>query len=1104
MYKFNSLLFLSFLLFTTTTFYSQNGTTPPNLLAPSPEASSLFKFTETPVNLSNGLANINIPIYTIKTKGVSIPINVSYHSRGIQVAELASHVGLGWTLNYGGMVSRQIRGKSDDGNFGFLTQSFYDDFFENENTRNSVYSSYANDFIDFDPDKFLFNFPGHSGKFIFDHETKKPWQQKFSDIKINHISSNSSGKIIGFHITDEKGNIFYFGAMDEYVSNIDLKCGYEVSDGYWHSNTNVIGNTFSQVPSDFTSWHLIKIETYEGEEINFTYRKETPHYLRISYDENDRDSSTLYTVLSYYSDVSSIQYQISEITFPGGRVVFNAEDINRLDLPGSKALNNIEVFNNNQVLKRFDFEYNIITSPTNGNYANLLASGDDSSFKRMFLHTITESNGTQNKPPYEFEYSTVKLPNRFSTSQDNWGYYNGANNGQFMPFYPYEYSNEVDRRVDSTKNVAGLLKKVIYPTGGSTSYIYEQNIAKKPSFLDQTVSPGNNPEVQKSVSLGHLQTNYFDTNSETYKINFTIGENKSSAVYSSVSFLYQEPSQGPCQDNESTVDCNFTMVLRNSAGGGAGILKFGNDKFLNLSPGDYQLEVVTPTRDINTYFSVTLDWYEEAPVEDAQGNSLMLASGKRIKKIIYSDGQNNVKTKEYEYLNPDGSNSGSIFGFPNFYAIKETFGDLSATWKYGSKPGSPLTSLNGNDLAYGYVIEYNGTAVDNLGKTEYKFTDMPDGGTYYEFPYHIPIDNEWLRGKLLKTKIFKADGTGYALIKEIENQYLYAGDYNTIGGHGLLAYPPLLDADSTYSEKHINSKKFKMPLAIFTPDDDQPDGHAYKVYYQQGGAVDLYATIEKDYLSNEAGSQTLSKTSTFLYNYPKHYQMDIAETTVNDKTNKTFYTYSTEVESKTSMGYEALSTSEFNAVNELNLANRIVPIQVENTTVKNGSEISKSVQRTLYKTVNSLTMPSKVKAAKWNDNLDSQLEYHQYDASGNPLEISKAEAPHTVYIWGYDKQYPVAKLDNASYDDVENLSGFGSGFDLGGGGLSPTQKTNLRSLPNALVTTYDYRPLVGLIAETDPNGNEMTYEYDDLNRLKFIRNSDGKILKEFNYKYKNN
>lgn len=57
------------------------------------------------------------------------------------------------------------------------------------------------------------------------------------------------------------------------------------------------------------------------------------------------------------------------------------------------------------------------------------------------------------------------------------------------------------------------------------------------------------------------------------------------------------------------------------------------------------------------------------------------------------------------------------------------------------------------------------------------------------------------------------------------------------------------------------------------------------------------------------------------------------------------------------------------------------------------------------------------------------------------------------------------------------------------------------SLSNALMTTYTYKPLVGMLKMTDPCGLTTTYEYDRLNRLKLIKGTDGQILQQYDYHY---
>ena len=53
----------------------------------------------------------------------------------------------------------------------------------------------------------------------------------------------------------------------------------------------------------------------------------------------------------------------------------------------------------------------------------------------------------------------------------------------------------------------------------------------------------------------------------------------------------------------------------------------------------------------------------------------------------------------------------------------------------------------------------------------------------------------------------------------------------------------------------------------------------------------------------------------------------------------------------------------------------------------------------------------------------------------------------------------------------------------------------------AMMTTYTYKPSVGITSETDPSGRIIFYEYDGFGRLKTVKDEDGNILKEHKYNY---
>ena len=84
------------------------------IVPPSPTSASLGKFGEQPVNLFNGIPQINIPLWTVKSRDIELPISLSYHAGGIKVQETPGWVGAGWSLNVGGVITRTVKGCADE------------------------------------------------------------------------------------------------------------------------------------------------------------------------------------------------------------------------------------------------------------------------------------------------------------------------------------------------------------------------------------------------------------------------------------------------------------------------------------------------------------------------------------------------------------------------------------------------------------------------------------------------------------------------------------------------------------------------------------------------------------------------------------------------------------------------------------------------------------------------------------------------------------------------------------------------------------------------------------------------------------------------------
>ncbi|MEN1785192.1 MAG: hypothetical protein AAGF77_08645 [Bacteroidota bacterium] len=88
-------------------------------LPPSPTASALGKYVDNPVSLYTGTPNISIPLYEVTLKNFTLPISLNYNPQDVQVATVPSNVGLGWSLNAGGVITRVVRDWHDDGRLDY-------------------------------------------------------------------------------------------------------------------------------------------------------------------------------------------------------------------------------------------------------------------------------------------------------------------------------------------------------------------------------------------------------------------------------------------------------------------------------------------------------------------------------------------------------------------------------------------------------------------------------------------------------------------------------------------------------------------------------------------------------------------------------------------------------------------------------------------------------------------------------------------------------------------------------------------------------------------------------------------------------------------------
>lgn len=452
------------------------------ILPPSPDATALGKFGNMPVSLYTGTPSVSVPLYTLRGRELSVPISLDYHASGIKVEEVASNVGLGWALNAGGQIVQTIRGGNDRQSSRYQGGSIVCSDFPTPGSNAVVLSVSQHQKLvsgekDAEPDLFSLSLPGgRSIRFFFDgnsntrtlhilehanHLVKITPPSNFFDI---HATGNTH-----WLVTTEEGTKYYFGLYD---GNYNLE-----------STSSVTQGSFSKVDNANTTWLLARIENASGTDvINYTYGDYELKYEILSSNElrthRVPGSSSLSPSSDFYGNttihimgkhITSIKSEREEIYF-----IHSTErcDVTQPN-PGAKAkaLEHIRVISHsNQLLKKYKLNYNNPCVGVN---------------ERLMLQNI-QDNTQQARELYSFKYYTPPmvnniippLPSRNTKARDYWGYWNGASgNTTLLPeFYDESYRFPGANREPSLSFArVNTLKRINYPTGGSTSFKYELN-----------------------------------------------------------------------------------------------------------------------------------------------------------------------------------------------------------------------------------------------------------------------------------------------------------------------------------------------------------------------------------------------------------------------------------------------------------------------------------------------------------------------------------------------------------------------------------------------------------------------------------------------------
>ncbi len=480
------------------------------IVPPSPTATSLGKYGDIPVSNYTGIPNINIPLYTLKSGEIELPISLSYYGSGIKVGEESSWVGLGWSLNAGGVITRSVRGLDDLRRpEGYLTRielpsnlSDLPDPTASEGL-DFYYKEINNGQLDGAPDMFYFNFAGYSGKMVFERSKENivkgiPLEQT-NCIFLYDISKKQ------WTVTNEYGWKYYFGTTE---SSNNYSVSGQGSTPFKYSRLDTVTHINGTLVYPFditpviTSWYLDRIETPNGDNMTFQYdTNERRTISQLSYSQSeyiqylsyhsengglsdigggDTDNNVWFHPISANMTQTSDVY-LKRIDFANGYLLFETEDRYDMRMKYNAAsfgiakpqrLSKMTQFNLSGIPnKRIVFNHSYFNESVNSynkeNYWRLKLNG----LQEYSYNTTT--NSFSSLAPYSFEYNMIPLPAKSSASVDYWGYYNGFNNDKI----PY-YRNLIYESWMGAKSGQSILVE------NSTDNMFKKSLLPKPIFID--------------------------------------------------------------------------------------------------------------------------------------------------------------------------------------------------------------------------------------------------------------------------------------------------------------------------------------------------------------------------------------------------------------------------------------------------------------------------------------------------------------------------------------------------------------------------------------------------------------------------------------------
>lgn len=469
-----------------------------NVYSPSAQAWDFVRYGNTPVNLYTGTARVEIPVYTYNDADFTIPISLGYAYGGFMPAQQTGIVGLGWFLNAGGMISREIRGLDDfygegsQGTKGFLLNSlpYSDSLLLTKSTDSDNDMPHCNKRETLS-DIYHFNFPGHSGTFHFDGEGNCCVYNTNGEHGCYKVEYTRANNLSQFTIQTADGFKYVFGGIDkvdgEVFNERVLNGGFRNSDCYFYYNRSNDGY------GPIVSWMLREIIAPNGRSVKFCYENGA-----IQGDMNGIDAGRYSNYITTYSqDVYMVQEAWSQVYMYKRPNILKTTYLSRIEIGNNITVDfkyspkdDIEVTNVDKTPSYHKIisalqKLNTISITNNQSQKQIISCS--LSYENRSNRTLLNRVSISNIGDYEMEYqNTDNMPDLLSNGIDFWGYANGKEVGDDAYLSGIVYDSNGDEHAAGNSSMlpdyrygsCGALKKIIYPTGGWTEFEYEGHTAK--------------------------------------------------------------------------------------------------------------------------------------------------------------------------------------------------------------------------------------------------------------------------------------------------------------------------------------------------------------------------------------------------------------------------------------------------------------------------------------------------------------------------------------------------------------------------------------------------------------------------------------------------